>query len=544
MPLGMVMFTPCNNTKKEGCVALASNFDNFYNTVYSASFGSDVRAFDPTTEYYTVLYNYADPERSEFIFRTVNSFMAPSSYRTVLPDEDISVSRGLSMSVNHVLLFDEDDSTDKIRGAINMLYSDDKRFFPGDRLVTVMILPKCADTRTEHMRKLFDFSLPNDTLLYFLTDDEELPNNVYGTLLLHKCKNLSDALYNKHIPAANERCKTVLEGYPTVTQELVKKQGNILWSTVHLTYHDYRMEFIREYYSKRFGLIKSFDTQEVKKILGEMYSKLMGQYSVVDLTEAIEMTPRICTQKITDAASLDSYFSQCFGDPKIPEFTLKINLSVNAEDTRNLVSVLAKQMFDFAKKYHSNDIVADILSAIDNSLEDLKIAADDKYRYFKAVLNDTYSEKNLSDYINRYIEYDHSLNLIELVRDLKDYITINRALFEEQIECSRNLQKQYDHFKNRLLLAGVAQLEDSEKISAEAFFSDHERPEFREKLRNECVKVTTATVVDQGALDQFFNSMAIPLSVDQRYDVTVNTIPGIINQRIGRYIMFQPAFQF
>lgn len=443
------------------------------NRVYKRVFGGSGVGFHAEKNYFIELLDFSgEASYAESLPASIDHYIGREFYecRKVSPEEvkDEAFGDSLRQFRNrmhydfcYALLFDyrEQDIGETLAEVVKAI-RENKVLKQRDRLFVMLTLPDNDRLATRFLQTLEQLALPPELTVYALVnrsyEEKRLTDDLCGILLLNSDREQL-ACVEKNRTNADVSIQAVISTFPTVGQEKFARRRKVFWSSVSASYSDAKMDFLQYYLYRLSKNVLEIGDLGLRKLCEEFYDK---QVAINDmegcgrkLFYAIRMIPRVTNVKIDYDVSLDRYFDQLYGTDgtrgsDVVELTLKVNLSRLPSYTASLVEEAAKFLFDKAKAYHSDDLLRDVVSAVDTYLGEADKVIFERQKHLRDFLQSEGSaESDLQEYIQRYLVYANDLRRRAFFGDVRAFMTTHREVFSDEIDSSRALARQLAEFR-------------------------------------------------------------------------------------------------
>ncbi len=548
--------------------------------LYNAVFETENSNFDINKNFFTVLFNFTSadfcggqlatnmnrylPKNSfeecnlELSERTKSDFIAYLEGRN-------NDSREYNVSTCFTFLFDYNDTDlcKYITDCISVLY-EAKFATHNDKVVVMIALPDNMEQTKGYIKSIENADIPENVTLFFFIkakfSGSQLVDDISGTLLLNSDKQYAiEATHNE--AATKQTIATAIQGLYDTGKAMLAQRKKTTWASVTVTYNDDKMDFLRYYMHKLYDNVAQFS----KVDMNEVCSKFNESHLINDRTapavinalhqklmHAIEVTPKVNTVNTDESMSLITYFNSAYGrdgngGDKIVELTLKVNLRNHNIFNNQMVADAAEHIYSIATQYHSNNIQAEIISALDRYLESLKNTGRASRERVYDFAQKQHSVKDaLPEFVKKYITYDDNLKQYDFWRKVREYILHNQSIFGEKDKICSAMSNDFSKNRNRLNYFKEMGITDNyPSFPAKVLLQPESNKTFCMSLR-EAYNKHLSNVSDNSAkiprnaksFDPFFE-VNPSFRCDYNYVFTVgNTFSVMINHRIGQYFMF------
>ncbi len=545
-----------------------------YSRLYNKVFGGDNSSFDANENFYTLILNFAG--KAEY-YEPLKSAMGHYICRNSCEEQMFDLSEvgdngigdymrsrmsnnfGRNINTLYVMMFDysDRDISAEISQATKSVYGSGA-VNNGDRVVITLTVPE--ENGSACLASLGRQPFPENVNFFMFEKSKytmpKLVDSIIGAILLNSIKSLCSRCMS-NVAQTDQIVRNNVSSFPENGKAWVATQPNYFWSTLAAVYNDDKMDFLRYYLLKLYSHAEDFSHFDLADACNTFFATQVDITDKVALKRrleyAIRQIPKVTGTKPLSQTSLQTYFNTCYdrdcysGD-KVVELTLKVNLCRVQIYTQKTVVDAAQMLFENGAQYHSSDIYREIVASLNAYLQrhgnDLKLRYEDLGRF---ISTDNDVERDLPEYIERYISYDSELKKQEFWGQVFLFIQRNRDNFEQYCAESKALAAKLDSGLRELALQDEVYLgtDSFPSYSAKTLFCADTSPQICENIKiayERFVEVrgdqSKPNTENRVAIGKCFN-VNPSFFCDYSYDFTVGgTFSVRIAQRIGKYFIF------
>ena len=538
-------------------------------SIYQKVFGTTTDEFDPTRNFYIVLINFT----GKSIHETSGAYVNKNGFEEIFMDLSEAQTAGFvegklyesyslrqspfiaNNGIHYIVLAEYEEDIGIQLGNVLQQLTQCRFLTSNDEIILVATLPEEKNTAVSHLRNLEKESCMENIPAYFFVREKykeaSLRSAIGGVFLLYGEKTMYEA-FKRNFSDLKYNVNAGEQSLPDAGRDELSKRSHLYWSTLSAYENNEKMMFLSRYLDGLYSNCMLYKEVSCKDVCVAFFQELADLTNkrlwLNRLEKAVQCIPRIIQTEPDQHQSLENYFLQLYGSDglHIVELTLQINLQNRFVFTKQIIKDAVKVLFDHAKEYYTRSLITDVLDHIDeyikNDLAMIISRQQDAVRKF--VKEEADIQIDLPVYIERYMNYCDALQQRALWTEVKNYITINANLFDEQNQNAIRIADDLDRKKRELPLTSSRKGDEYPKYVPTRLLDIESDDEIcrviqraydasEQGTRNNYINVPNA-----GVYPDIFPS--IPLFYrEYRYDPLPNQMNTLlIYQRIGRYYMF------
>lgn len=452
------------------------------NRLYSNVFHQQNPPFNPGVNCYLVLLDFLkNRDISERLMQSVERYIDKTCFDTISTTENLpgvlnshihqrDDNLGAAVKANYLMLFDVNEETVRnvprdIADILNV-FNSYNFLRPGETIALVVIVPETLPNLAEFFESL-EKLLPDFVHLHLFInkrfEEERIINGMTGVMALYSRKDLF-GYFTGNLNDTKKHVNMNITQLPTEGRQAFEQRKKLTWSVTNVVFSDDRIDFLKGYVSSLFKNVKRTDSWCNFALMTECYKELVANTGsdaplIIKLLQAIKRIPTSVQNIKYTQACLRDFFDDIYGiqGTELVNLTLKLNLRTRNTYSKNSIRDTANRVFEEFGFYDSENILQDVLDAIqkyiDSELSDyIKKSRTDLERELSEDSSDL--DSDLRDYIKAYLEYHDNIAKKLFWNDVMTYIIKNKDEFDRHCTLSRELNKQYENVMQSMWLFG------------------------------------------------------------------------------------------